>query len=69
MTWKSTLLAPLNLNLKTKLVDVGINSSNFDLIDLKKKITKKTKVIIAVHLYGNPIDFKEIKKIIGNKKY
>ncbi len=68
MTWKSTLLAPLNLNLKTKLVDVGINSSNFDLIDLKKKITKKTKVIIAVHLYGNPIDFKEIKKIIGNKK-
>ena len=46
MTWKSTLLAPLNLNLKTKLVDVGINSSNFDLIDLKKKITKKQKLLL-----------------------
>jgi len=68
MTWKSTLLAPLNLNLKIRLVDIDKKSSNFNLPDLKKKITKKTKVIIGVHLYGNPIDFKEIKKLIGKKK-
>ncbi len=68
MTWKSTLLAPLNLNIKTKLVDLEKNSSNIDLNDLKKKITKRTKVIIGVHLYGNPIEYKKIKKIINDRK-
>ncbi len=68
MTWKSTLIAPLNLNLKTILVDVEKNSSNIDIVDLKRKISKKTKVIIIVHLYGNPVNIKEIKKIIKKKK-
>ena len=68
MTWKSTLLCVLNLNLKPILVDIKSDSSNFDLEDLKKKITKNTSVIIGVHLYGNPIDIKNIKKIIKKKK-
>ena len=68
MTYKSTLLAITNLaHLKPVLVDVEINGSNFDLEQLKKKITTKTKVILAVHLYGNPINNKEIKKIIKGK--
>ena len=36
-------------------------------IDLEKKITKKTKVILPVHLTGNPSDMIAIKKIA--KKY
>ncbi len=68
MTYKSTLLAVTNHpHLKPVLVDVEINGSNFDLEQLKKKITTKTKVILAVHLYGNPINNKEIKKIINGK--
>lgn len=39
--------------------DYGIN-----LVDLKKKITKKTKAIILVHLYGQPDKIDEVKKII-----
>ena len=68
MTWKSTALAPLNLGLKVKLVDTEKKSSNFNLDDLRKKINKNTRVIIVVHLYGNPGDIKEIKKIIKGKK-
>lgn len=68
MTWKSTLLCILNLNLKPILVDIRSDSSNFDLEDLKKKITKNTSVIIGVHLYGNPIDIINIRKIIKKKK-
>ena len=68
MTWKSTVLAPLNLGLKTKLVDIEKNGSNFDLNDLKRKISKKTKVIIVVHLYGNPGNIKDIKKLVNGKK-
>ena len=46
-----------------------------DLNDLRKKITKNTKLILPVHLYGNPTNVVEIKKIIahginkGKKKY
>lgn len=68
MTWKSTALAPLNLGLKVKLVDTEKKSSNINLNDLRKKINKNTRVIIVVHLYGNPGDIKEIKKIIKGKK-
>ena len=67
MTWKSTALAPLNLGLKVRLVDTEKKGSNFNLDDLKKKINKNTRVIIAVHLYGNPADIKEIKKMIKGK--
>ncbi len=68
MTWKSTALAPLNLGLNVKIVDTEKNGSNYDLSQLKKSITKHTKVIIAVHLYGNPADIMEIRKIVKNKK-
>ena len=68
MTWKSTLIAPLNLGLKTILVDIEKDSSNIDLNDLKKKITKKTKAIIVVHLYGNPANLGEIKKLAKKKR-
>ena len=33
MTWKSTALAPLNLGLNVKIVDVKKNGSNYDLIN------------------------------------
>tara|TARA_Y100001970_G_scaffold113911_1_gene142023 strand:- start:1188 stop:2345 length:1158 start_codon:yes stop_codon:yes gene_type:complete len=36
---------------------------NMDPIDLEKKITKKTKAVIVVHMLGVPTRLKEIKKI------
>ena len=67
MTWKSTLTSVLSNNLKPILVDINKNNSNLDLNDLKKKITKKTKAIIVVHLYGNPGEIYKIKKLFGGK--
>lgn len=67
MTWKSSVLASFNLDFKTILVDIEKNGSDFDLNKLKKKITKKTKAIIVVHLYGNPANIKGIKRLIKNK--
>ena len=45
-------------------------TQNIDLNDLKKRITRKTKAIICVHLGGLPCDMKNIKKIAkkGNLK-
>jgi dTDP-4-amino-4,6-dideoxygalactose transaminase len=41
-------------------VDIDPNTFNFDLEQVKKAITKKTKGIIAVHLFGQPIDMTEL---------
>lgn len=68
MTWKSTLLAVTNHGLKPVLADIQKDSSNYCLKSLASKITKKTKVIILVHLYGNPCETKKINKIIKGKK-
>lgn len=47
--------------------DIDKRTFNIDISDLERKITKRTKAIIAVHLYGNPAPMPEIMKIA--KKY
>ena len=49
-----------------KLIDVG-DDYLMDVSQIKKLITKKTKAIIPVHLYGQTCNMDEIKKI--SKKY
>lgn len=39
-------------------------SGNINVSDLKKRITKKTKVIVVVHLYGNPADIIGVKNLL-----
>jgi hypothetical protein len=39
-----------------------ISTYNIDIYQLEKKITKKTKVIIAVNMYGKPCDLISLKK-------
>ena len=36
--------------------DLGRATYNLDVADVKRRITPKTKAIIAVHLTGNPCD-------------
>jgi len=48
-------------------IDVNKQNFNFDLYDLKKKITNKTKAIIIQHSFGIPEDVEEIRKIVGSK--
>ena len=68
MTYCSTAFSVLKANLKPVLVDTDFLKSTISIDELKKKITKKTKVILPVHLYGSVANLTEIKKIIGNKK-
>tara|TARA_B100000767_G_scaffold268136_2_gene287929 strand:- start:5819 stop:6928 length:1110 start_codon:yes stop_codon:yes gene_type:complete len=58
------------VSIGAKPVFVDINESDF-LIDyrkIEKKISKKTKVIIPVNLYGQSANLKEIKKISNKYK-
>ncbi len=67
MTYCSTAFSIIEANLKPILVDTEKLTSTISIGDLQKKITKRTKVILPVHLYGSTANLKAIKKIIKNK--
>lgn len=48
---------------KPVLVDVDHATYNIDYYALEKAITKKTKAIIPVSLFGNPLDWKPLKEL------
>ena len=67
-TYVSTIFAVIRSGLKPILIDIQKDNPTLSVHELKKKISKKTSAIIAVHLYGECADIKNIKKIIQNKK-
>ena len=66
-TFASTVEVIALLGLTPVLVDVDSESFNINLNSLERAITKKTKVIIPVHLFGQVANMDEIMKIA--KKY
>lgn len=48
--------------------DLEPNTANLDPADVERKITPKTKAIIAVHLFGNPCKMAELKAIADKHK-
>ncbi|MEK6887267.1 MAG: DegT/DnrJ/EryC1/StrS family aminotransferase [Nanoarchaeota archaeon] len=67
ITTPFTFVATANpiLMQRAKIVFADINKDTFNLdpADVKKKITKKTKAIISVDLFGQPADYNELNKI------
>ena len=59
-----TILEPFIL----KAVDCDKKNLNIDIKDLKKKITKKTKCLILVHVLGHCANMDEIMKIVRKNK-
>jgi dTDP-4-amino-4,6-dideoxygalactose transaminase len=66
-TWISTAEAVVANGHKAVLCDVNLEDYTICLNDLKKKITRNTRAIIPVHLYGNPANIEGVKKIISGK--
>ena len=66
-TFASTVEVISLLNLTPVLVDVDFDSFNINIDSLESAITKKTKVIIPVHLFGQAANMEKI--ILLAKKY
>ncbi|MAI29117.1 MAG: hypothetical protein CMP38_02795, partial [Rickettsiales bacterium] len=66
-TWISSVEAISNTGAKPVLVDIDKESYNIDSKKIESKITKNTKAILPVHIYGNPAEMNEILSIA--KKY
>jgi dTDP-4-amino-4,6-dideoxygalactose transaminase len=63
-TFYATALAASENNLKPIFTDIDENDFGMDISDLKKKITGKTKAVIAVHLYGQPDKMDEVQEVV-----
>ena len=67
MTFASTINSIILAGAKPVLADINMNNFNIDPTEIEKKITKKTKAILIVHLAGLPCDMTQILRIA--KKY
>ena len=64
----SNALAVVRQNAKPVLIDCDKENWNMKIEDIEKKITKKTKAIIATHIYNFPLDIDRIIKICKKHK-
>lgn len=63
LTFVSTANVIIHTGAKPVFADVNKKTGNIDPKEIAKKITKKTKAIIPVHLYGRPCRMDEIAKL------
>lgn len=63
LTFTATAEAVVQASAKPVFTDIRKNTLLINPDEIRKRITKKTKAIIGVHLYGLPVDINEIKKI------
>ena len=64
LCWSTSLWPIIQSGLKPKFVDIDLDSLNINLNDLKKKISKKTKAILIVHVLGNCVDMSELMRVV-----
>tara|TARA_B100000963_G_scaffold163027_1_gene141701 strand:- start:26 stop:1216 length:1191 start_codon:yes stop_codon:yes gene_type:complete len=68
LCWSTSLWPIIQSGLKPKFVDIDLETLNINLNDLKKKISKKTKALLIVHVLGNCADMTKIMQIIKKHK-
>ena len=68
LCWSTSLWPVVQAGLTPKFVDVSVNTLNISIEEIKKKITKKTKLIMAVHVLGNSTNMNELNKIVKKRK-
>lgn len=68
VSWSTTYSPLQQLGLKIKLVDIELDTFNIDFEKLKKAVTKKTKLIVAVSLLGIPAELQKMKRLCKEKR-
>ena len=59
----ATIAAIVDVGAVPVFIDIKEDDFTVDTSKIEKRINKKTKAIIAVHIYGNPVDIPKLKKI------
>lgn len=64
----ATASSIVNVGFKPVFADIEYNSQNISHESIVKKISKKTKALLIVHLAGYPCDMKNIMKLVKQNK-
>ena len=64
LCWPTSFWPIIQSNLKPVFVDCDKKNFNIDIQDLEKKITKKTKCLILIHVLGHCADMDKIMQIV-----
>jgi dTDP-4-amino-4,6-dideoxygalactose transaminase len=64
----ATIAAIVNVGAIPVFIDIKEDDFTIDTSKIEKNINKKTKAIIAVHIYGNPVDILDLKAITKKHK-
>jgi UDP-2-acetamido-2-deoxy-ribo-hexuluronate aminotransferase len=67
-TFFATVEAILYTGALPVFVDIDSDTFNIDVRQIESHITKKTKAILPVHLFGHPADMKQLMKIAKKHK-
>ena len=67
VSWSTTYYPLYQYGLKIRFVDIDLHTLNYDLDQLGRAISDKTKMIMAVNLLGNSNDFARIRQIIADR--
>lgn len=63
-----SILPVLNAGAKPVFVDIDEKTYTLNSVQIKKSITRKTKAVIAVHLYGHPADIHSISGLCKDNR-
>ena len=66
--WSTSLWPFVQAGLEPIFVDTDLSTLNINIDDLEKKITKKTKVLVVIHVLGNSSNIEKIRSICKKKK-
>ena len=67
LAWSTSIFPLTQYGLKPVFVDCDLKTMNIDIDQVKKAISKKTKGILTIPIYGNPCEMDEITKICKKK--
>lgn len=68
LAWSTTYHPLQQYGLKLRLVDIDMNTLNCSVDDIIKATTKKTKLIVAVSILGNPVELKKLREFCNKRK-
>ena len=66
--WPTSFWPIIQSGLKPIFVDVDRENFNIDLEDLEKKISKKTKALMLIHVLGNSTNMEKLVKILKKRR-
>ena len=68
LCWSTSLWPIIQAGLKPVFADVNLKTFTLDLETIKKKINKKTKMVMMLNVLGNCSEMEKIKKYLNKKK-